>query len=241
MLFGSPLSQATSRSTSGFIHNSSSFTARQQTHGDRTGTEGFGVYFQQVKTQHHRLGDVSRTSGSIWSHHGHVSAGFPALEGPQLSEVPAYTHSATVLPGVQGDPPVLQFAPAAFCPAAGHHCHELGFILSVPSHPPSQLSGVLPEGPLFDCFPTKINSTKRLKAKKKRNLCETQCPCPRCWTSWQLLQILGFAIYTLPVVLWATQPSLSGEMIPVMDRTQSWVLQHLSNPFRNKTLKFLGV
>lgn len=38
------------------------------------GMQGFGVYFQQVKTQHHRLGDVSRTSGSIWSHQSHVSA-----------------------------------------------------------------------------------------------------------------------------------------------------------------------
>lgn len=31
------------------------------------------------------------------------------------------------------------------------------------------------------------------------------------------------------------------EMIPVMDRMQSWVLQHLRNLSMDKTLKFLGV
>lgn len=71
-----------------------------------------------------------------------------------------------VLPDVQGDPSVLQFVPTAFCPGAGHHWHELGFILSAPSYPLSQLGDVLPVGSLFDHLPMKISSTKRLVTKK---------------------------------------------------------------------------
>lgn len=70
-----------------------------------------------------------------------------------------------VLPDVQGDPSVLQFVPTAFCPGAGHHWHELGFILSAPSYPLSQLGDVLPAGSLFDHLPMKISSTKRLVTK----------------------------------------------------------------------------
>lgn len=150
-------------------------------------------------------------------------------ESPQLSEAPAHSHGAAWCSG------------RPFCAPVCAHCLLSRCWASLTwawLHPLCPFLSTLSAG---WCTASRVSiwssSHENQFHKKARD--QTQCPCPLCWTNWQLLQILGFAIYKLPVVLRATQLSPSGEMIPMMDRMQSWVLQHLRNPFMNKTFKFL--